>query len=118
MKLLVVICVFVVAANAIKLRKFVFSKKKKNQKWRIFLASNFKTCNRKQANFRGCLLEAARFGVTQLNRPYKELKMISLDPLVIPKIEASVDAQLLNISSELTDCKFFNIVQLDIQKFE
>ncbi|KAJ3650789.1 hypothetical protein Zmor_016868 [Zophobas morio] len=100
MKLCVLVCAIVAATESVK------------------LPSNFKTCNRKQANFRGCLLQAARHALTQLNRPYDDLKMPTLDPLYVKRIETSVHTLLFNVTSELTECQLYNLLHLNVEQFD
>nr|AEE62311.1 unknown [Dendroctonus ponderosae] len=83
----------------------------------VKLPSNFKTCNRKQADFDTCLLEAANYDVKLFKKPIKEFKTPSLDPLVIPKIIATVGSPLATVTATLKNCIFSGLIDTQIENF-
>ncbi|CAH1371388.1 unnamed protein product, partial [Tenebrio molitor] len=82
------------------------------------LASNFKKCNRRQLDLKECVFEAARHGITQLTRPYRRLNIPSFDPLEIRELSTHSERVLVNMSEQLTNCKFFGLNNVKLEKFE
>jgi hypothetical protein len=84
----------------------------------VFSASNFKKCNRRQLDLKECVFEAARHGITQLTRPYRRLNIPSFDPLEIRELSTHSERVLVNMSEQLTNCKFFGLNNVKLEKFE
>ncbi|XP_044260356.1 uncharacterized protein LOC123008563 [Tribolium madens] len=74
------------------------------------LPSNFKKCNRSQPDLAQCVLEAARRGLAQLTKPYKKIRLPSLEPLEVVEFSAHVETRLLNFSEKLRNCKFWGLL--------
>ncbi|KAJ3651196.1 hypothetical protein Zmor_017248 [Zophobas morio] len=50
------------------------------------LPPTFKKCNRNQKDFNECLSKAVKDAIEQLNRPFRDEGLPSLEPLEIPEL--------------------------------
>ncbi|RZC37204.1 JHBP domain containing protein [Asbolus verrucosus] len=84
----------------------------------IVLPSNFKKCNRKQPDLKECVLRAVQDAVPQLNKPFEQLNLPTLDPLEIPEVVIRGDSTTVSLDQHFKDCKYYGFNTAKVDKFE
>lgn len=87
--------------------------------FKFVIASNFKKCNRKDADFQQCCLNAANNGLSQLTKPFPELNLPNVDPLEIKVLNIEPGATgVVALTQKFHDCKMVGISKSILDKFE
>lgn len=74
----------------------------------MFLASEFKKCNRKEPDLDKCTTEAARLGVKLISKAYPEIHLPSWNPLEVDELRIDAGSKgVVNVDQNFKKCKLF-----------
>ncbi|RZC41112.1 JHBP domain containing protein [Asbolus verrucosus] len=81
-------------------------------------ASNFQKCNRKDPDFKECVLKAAQDGFLQLSKPHREVNLHTLDPLEVLELKIKAGTQTVAVDQNFKNCKLYGIDRTQLSRFE
>ncbi|CAH1383492.1 hypothetical protein MTP99_005992 [Tenebrio molitor] len=79
--------------------------------------SSFVRCHRRQSDFNTCLVIAAEVAVRQLNRPFSELGLPSLEPVEIPSLKVAA-GNTVGFEQKYKNIKFTGFTNVKFTRFE
>lgn len=110
-----VFCLFLTAISAAKLRK-TFNNYKNPHKNIFFLAaSSFKKC---KSSDKKCLSESAFEALHQLNKPFKEVNLPSLEPLQVPSLTINAGNGPVGLQQNFKNVKIYGFSTPETTEFE
>ena len=103
-------------SSSLKLREFTIILQ---NHLKFFLAPSFQKCNRKQPDFKECLLKAAQNGTAQLNRPVlKDFNIPNLEPVKVLEATISSGTGPVQVEQKFKNCEVRGLYLVKFETFE
>jgi hypothetical protein len=81
-------------------------------------ATNFKKCNRKDPKWKECVLEAGSDAISQLTRPFPEVNLPNLEPLVIQEVNVGTATGGVSLTQNYKNLTIFGLTGAKLEKLE
>ncbi|RZC39868.1 JHBP domain containing protein, partial [Asbolus verrucosus] len=82
------------------------------------LASSFKKCDRKQDDFNQCLVTAVQDAVRQLEKPFPEVGLPSLEPIETSHLTVAPGPNVFQVQQSYENFNNFGFTTAEVSKFE
>ena len=84
----------------------------------IIAAPTFKKCNRNQNDLNECLSKAVKDAIEQLNRPFRDVGLPSMEPLEIPELTVGAGTGAVGLVQHFKNMKVHGFTKPETTKFE